>query len=74
MSKHSQNNGNRRELTVKISPATLEFCGSQIEQLANLAGIVALDATETLKAVRELREQFESVKVLVGDIMKGGKV
>lgn len=69
----SLDNDSKNQLTVKVNPTVLEFVSTQISDLEALAGKVAKEASTMMKLVRELREQFESTRVLIGDVMKGGK-
>lgn len=68
MSKPSKKDTSQ-SVQVKISPVALELLSLEIQELEKMAETVALDAARTIKGVRELRKQFESIKVLVGDMI-----
>lgn len=58
-----------QSVQVKISPVALDLLSLEIEKLEKMAETVALDAATTIKGVRELRKQFDSINVLVGDMI-----
>lgn len=55
---------------VKLNPIFVDQLGEQIDELDSLAHKVGVEFNRTLRAIRELREQFEATKSLV---MMGGE-